>query len=216
LARITPIPGGRYIEASLHDVQSGRQLREHGVTVPANFADVEPRMNELLGSLLSYSSALPGDGTLLGTTRLAAWRALQRGQEALGAWDLAEARAAFSEALAEDSSYAAAAYWLAQVEHWIGDSPRSARRGLASRAVALSDDLPESERRQARALAHLASGSYVRACEEYDRLISTDSVNIVAWLGRAVCHVQDNAVLPDSTSRTGWRFRSSRRAAMQS
>lgn len=216
LASVTPTATGSLIEARLYDVATRDVVRAHTVTLPAELRDVDGRMRELVAALLART-AQPGENrSLLGTRRIGAWRALQRGMTSLGAWDLAAARDAFRAAAADDSSYADAAYWLAQVEHWLGEAPIAARRGLAARAVALSDKLPERERAQARALAHLVNDAFQDACADYDRLIAADSVNLVAWLGRADCHARDNGVVPDPSSRTGWSFRGSRKAAIES
>ncbi|HLV26621.1 MAG TPA: hypothetical protein VKZ41_09925, partial [Gemmatimonadales bacterium] len=216
VAQVKEIPGGALVQASLHDVRSRRSLRTRAVQVTESLPDATRQMHGLMASLLSYNAAESSGPSPLGTTRLAAWRAMHAGRVAVGKWDLAAAHESFSDAVSEDSLYAQATYWLAEVEHWRREVPREVWRAMAARAVALSDGLPEREQRQARALAHLAERSYPEACEEYDALISEDSVNVVAWLGRAECHAEDMGILPNSLSRTGWSFRASRSAAMQS
>lgn len=216
VARVSDSPRGSVVQATLHDVRSRKSLRTHDVQVGTSLNDATQQMHNLMAALLSYGSTQPDAPSPLGTSRLSAWRAMQAGWAAVGRWDLAAARDHFAIAVEEDSSYALASYWLAEVEHWRGELPRSVWGGMAARAVARSDELSDRQARQARALAHLAQRSYDLACEEYDDLIRQDSVNVVAWLGRAECHADDSGVLPDSRSRTGWSFRGSRSAAMQS
>lgn len=216
VARVSDSPRGSVVQATLHDVKSRKSLRTHDVQVGTSLNDATQQMHDLMAALLSYGSTQPDDPSPLGTSRISAWRAMQAGWAAVGRWDLAAARDQFEIAVEEDSSYALASYWLAEVEHWRGELPRSVWGGMAARAVARSSELSDRQARQARALAHLAERSYHLACEEYDNLIRQDSVNVVAWLGRAECHADDSGVLPDSRSRTGWSFRGSRSAAMQS
>src|SRR5205085_2255791 len=53
------------------------------------------------------------------------------------------------------------------------------------------------------------------ACREYARVLRTDSSDFRAWYGLGDCRSRDRVVVADARSRTGWRFRSSKHAAVE-
>ncbi len=65
------------------------------------------------------------------------------------------------------------------------------------------------------ALVALGTREYPRACLSYEALIARDSASFAGWYGLGECVTQDKVVVPDSRSRTGWRFRSSYHRGLQ-
>ena len=215
-ATVSQTPHTPTLEASLYNVSSGRAVRTRSVSLPADSAAVPAHVAGLISELIS--PARPRDPPLPPRDALTSgsWTPLQRGLSAVAAWNLPRAAAELRHALAAEPTQAAAAYWLAQVEFWRAELPMEERSALALQAERLSRALPERERRQAVGLAHLVRRDWPRACEEYDGLLARDSLNVVAWFGRAECHARDDVVVRDPSSRSGWSFRASRGAAVQS
>ncbi|HEU4557328.1 MAG TPA: hypothetical protein VFS20_05740, partial [Longimicrobium sp.] len=67
----------------------------------------------------------------------------------------------------------------------------------------------------ARGLAALSTNRFPDACREYGAQIARDSTDFAAWYGLGVCTSRDSRVLPDPSSPSGWRFRSSYHQSIQ-
>ena len=92
--------------------------------------------------------------------------------------------------------------------------PRSLSwRPFAVTSAASDSRLGFRERSLAHALADLASDNAFHSCAEYRRLLARDSLDFVAWFGLGECQTKDRLVVRDPQSASGWRFRSSYRAA---
>ena len=201
------------IRAAIVDVNSGEPVREHRVRIARDLGNLSARFSELADSLLVGAPAVRiAAGGAAGTRSLAAWRAYEQGHEALARWALPAAAAAFADAVANDPSYAHAHLWLAQTRTWSGDPPSSWREA-AARAVGGLRLLGARDRRAAAALLALADGRFPDACAEYEALVARDSSDFAAWFGLGDCRARDRAVVPDSRSPSGWRFRGSQHAA---
>lgn len=60
---------------------------------------------------------------------------------------------------------------------------------------------------RAEGLIALAERAYPRACEMFDRLRATDSLDAQAWFGLGDCTTLDSIVVPDASSPSHFRFR---------
>ncbi len=212
---IRPGVGVPIVRAALYDVSTGRLLNRAAATIETSPAEAGPAMRSLVAELLGGGRSSDSE-TPLGTPSLAAWQRFSEGRAALADWRLAVAREALEAAVVADSGYAPARYWLAQVEHWVGDRPRAERQVLAGRAAATADRLSPRDRARALALHDLLSARYQEACVRYDSLVAADSLDVVGWLGRGDCNAQDDLVVPDARAAGGFRFRGSYQAAIQS
>jgi tetratricopeptide (TPR) repeat protein len=125
------------------------------------------------------------------------------------------ARTELQRAVSLDPGYAAAHLWLAQAIAWDGAWSEQEWRENAARALADSARLSPRERALAGALVSLGEERYPEACRLYEGLIARDSSDFAAWFGVGECHRRDQAVLPDPSSPSGWRFRSSYHRAVQ-
>jgi serine/threonine protein kinase len=149
------------------------------------------------------------------TGNSAAMRAYVAGQQALASWDLREAQRHFANAVDLDPNYARAHLLLAKVRLWAGD-PADEWRTSARQAAGSLDLLRDDRERQlALALRALAQGQFPEACDRFSAMVALDSLNFEAWFGLAECHAQDDVVIPDPTSPTRWRFRSSYHTAIE-
>lgn len=208
--------GGVTVRAALYDVATpDATMREHRVVVRPALADVNLAFSGLADSLLIGRPRSPAarDGALA-TTSWAAWRAYDRGHDALARWDLGAAHAAFAEATQRDPEYALAHLWLAQTLAWLPDAPRAEWQAAAARASALAPRLRQREGLSAQALGLMAAGQYDAACGRYARLVARDSLDYVAWYGLGDCRARDSLIVRDETSPSRWRFRSSYGAAI--
>jgi tetratricopeptide (TPR) repeat protein len=102
--------------------------------------------------------------------------------------------------------------WLAHAELW-ADAPAADWRVSTARALASPQKLGAPDVALARALWHLANGEFQQACAGYRAIIARDSTDFIAWFGLGECQGRDRIVVADSRSPSGWRFRSSYRAA---
>ena len=210
---ITPLGDSILVRAALYDLtRSGDPVQSATIRMGRDLRGVSARFGALAWALLGRT----GDATgATGTTSLAAWQAYQRGRLAMSRWELERARSELERAVALDPGYAAAHLWLAQAVAWGGGGGVSEWRGNAAQALADSGQLSARERALARALMLLAQERYPDACRTYAGLITRDSSDFAAWFGVGECHADDEAVLPDPASPSGWRFRSSSNRAVE-
>ena len=201
------------VRAVLYDVRRGAARRRQAVKFSSDAADIANRFQQLADSLL-LGHVRPEDagGAVMGTRLLSAWQAYADGQTALGQWDLQGAEREFGNAIELDPNYAHAHLWLAQTLAWAG-RPVSDWRSHAVTSASVSSRLGSRERALAQALAALATQQYFQACDRYRSLLARDSLDFAAWFGLGDCQTKDRLVLRDSTSPSGWRFRSSYEAA---
>jgi tRNA A-37 threonylcarbamoyl transferase component Bud32/tetratricopeptide (TPR) repeat protein len=201
------------VRAALYDVRRGTARRRHMVKFSSEAADVADRFKELADTLLlGHVRSEDAVGAVMGTRLLSAWQAYADGQAALAQWDLQGAERAFSSAIEFDPNYPHAHLWLAQTLAWAG-RPVSEWRSHALTSVSAASRLGFRERGLSQALAALATQQFFQACGMYRGLLARDSLDFAAWFGLGDCQTKDRLALRDSTSPSGWRFRSSFGAA---
>ncbi len=134
-------------------------------------------------------------------------------QFASGALDSAEA--SFERAAALDPALALASLWHAQLIQWRGEPISVADWTLpARRAVGKQDNLSVRDAQHARALLALGESRFPDACREFGGVVSADPESFAGWFGLGECRRMDRAVVPDTRSASGWRFRAELNAAI--
>jgi tetratricopeptide (TPR) repeat protein len=202
------------VRGGLYDVgHRGRLVRAHSIRLGPGLGDLDLKFRELADSLLLGRVQPRAVRAARSAGSVTAWLAYARGDEALQRWDLDQAAAAFSEALAANPDFPQANLWLAQARAWAG-APTSAWLAYATRALAAADSLGETDRELARGLVALARERYPEACDAYRHTVALDSNAFVGWFGLGECQERDRLVVRDSTSSSGWAFRSSQHAAI--
>src|SRR5438552_9067306 len=155
--------------------------------------------------------ALAEDGDGL-TTSFDAWTAYNRGHLALAQWNLTDAARGFAEAVSADGAFPVAHLWLAQVQAWTNPERRADWGARAARPLH-DGRLNERDQLMSQALVALADQRYPTACVAYRRLSESKGVDFVGWYGLGECQALDSLVVRSAASPSGWRFRSSYRAA---
>ena len=213
--QVTPLGTARRAYVALYDVATNRPLYTAARSIPRDLAGAAEAYAQLADSLLLRGSTVDSvPGTPFGTHSLPDLQAFSRAQTALDDWDLVAADSAFQAATVFDPDYARASLWLAQVRAWRGLAP-STWNSVAGRAAHLSDQLSDREHLLGNALMLLGRQEYARACAEYSRLRIRNDRDFAAWFGLGQCRMMDRVVVPDSTSPSKWRFRSSAAPAME-
>lgn len=211
--RIVQVADSIHLEATAFDVShGGAPLTRVSVAVATAGTDLPQAFEELAARLLDL--AIPSTGHAVGGTRsLSAGRAFVDGQDALVTGHLREAEQHFQDAQRLDPQFADAAFWSAQVGAWEGRDS-GATLTAAQQAVDLHASLSDPRaQRLAGPLLDLLTHHFAAACAGYARLVARDSSDFAAWFGLGECRFRDNAVVRDSASRSGWRFRQSYQAA---
>lgn len=202
------------VNAVLYDVRRGSAMRQQQTRLGPALGDVGATFRVLADSLLLAGSVrTTGPGQPPPTAFIGAWLAYDSAHRAIAQWDLARAESAFSHAAAQDTGFAEASLWLAQVRNWRGARPDE--WGSAATRAAAPDRLLPRDRERAEALGALATNRQDVACERYRRLVTTDSLDFGAWYGLGECNARDRVVLADAASPTGFRFRGSYHTAAQ-
>ena len=205
---------GLRVYAALFDVGRPQALHQASSELPRDPSAAAGAYARIADSLLvGGMNVADVPGAMYENRSLPALQAFARGQRALDEWDLATADEAFEEALGFYDGDVRTAFWLAQVRAWRDLATRDWVT-LASRAASDTTQLPSRERRLAAALVYLAEHRYGEACRVYERLVARNSRDFAAWYGLGQCRTMDKTVLADSTSPSGWRFRSSYRRAV--
>jgi tRNA A-37 threonylcarbamoyl transferase component Bud32/tetratricopeptide (TPR) repeat protein len=198
------------VRAALYDVgRGGSTLRTHLVRFGADARDISAKFHDLADSLLLGHMRSPEAAAgIVGTRLLAAWQSYAEGYDALAEWNLEGAERGFRAALQLDPEYPHANLWLAQTLSWDG-RPVSQWRPYAVAAGRSKNPMGFHGQSLGRALVRLADQEYPQACAEYRAILSRDSLDFAGWFGLGDCQSRDRLVLRDSTSPSGWRFRSS-------
>jgi len=188
------------VSASLYDASRREPLYQATASVPNNISGAASAYARLADSLLLRGAGADSvAATARGLRSLPAVQAFSRAQLALDDWDLVSADSLFQAASLFDPDYARARLWLAQVRAWQGQN-RNAWGTVAERALAMSEQLSDRERRLSRALVHLGRGSYANACAEYAALARRNDRDFSAWFGLGQCQAMNNIVESDRSS----------------
>ena len=197
------------LQAVLYETRKrGKQRNSARASFVLGVDDLDAVFEQLAADLLGIPMGPSGKPT---TRDLRAAEAFHHGRMAYEEWDLVSAERGFREAVTRDPHFADAHLWLAQTLLWQG---RSEWRQAAVGAHRLRDRLTKRDQLRVAALNALAERQFPQACEQYETLIAQDSGDVLAWVGLGDCHRLDDAVLPDTLSPSGWRFRTSYNSAV--
>jgi tRNA A-37 threonylcarbamoyl transferase component Bud32 len=206
-SRVTPSGDGLRLWTGLFESQSGVRLAESSSLISRQMSGASDAIARSVDELLlRHSSEIdPGSRVLPAVQRLTA------ALGAIEAFDLTGADSLLTASLEADPKYARSALWLAQVRNWRLDEPDSWMT-WAERANA-GVGLTAREKEFAQALVAMGKRDFPDACRRYQSLKEKDERDFAVWYGLGQCHRQDDAVVPDSRSPSGWRFRSSSQQA---
>lgn len=209
---VTTVGGSLRTRAELYDLQRPNTGVRELILSGVGTDNYSTAVTALLARRDRPVAALGGD---VGTHNFTAWQAYNRGHVALSQWDLADATADFARAVGVDPEFPAARLWLGQVQEWRNPLAPELWRQNVERAAA-SPSLSSREKLLAAALSGMANQQFPLACNTYRDLTKLDSLDFVGWYGLGECQALDRAVLPDRTSPSGWRWRSSYENAVRS
>jgi serine/threonine protein kinase len=127
-------------------------------------------------------------------------------------WDFASARSELLKAAEEKPNDPRLQLWLAQLLMLDG-TPRDEWRPFALRAAMDSGALTARERPMAAALVDYSSEQSQAPCAGFDLLSrspgQTEAIQLTSTLSLAKCLAGDRKIVPDASSPSGYRFRSS-------
>ena len=201
------------IRAAVYDVVpriAQPMARENARVDPRG--DVTQAIASIADSLVIRSNVTQDPAPAAGSRNLNAVLAYVNAKRALDRWDLDSAYAEFSRASALDDRYAEAHLWAAQLAAW--QPGGNVMQTAAHASAALSSGIRARDSSRAQALLSLARGEPSQACAAYGELIQRDSADFAAWYGRGECLSRDRVVERDRLSPSGWKFRTSRHAAV--
>ncbi|MBI3791342.1 MAG: hypothetical protein HY275_10755 [Gemmatimonadetes bacterium] len=194
--------------------QAQQPLADIRTSWPADVGVQDSLLSDVVErALLRRALPMAWQGSALGSRSLPARQALAQALAAFDQWELLAADSAFEMALRYDPELAEASLWQAAARYWRGLEP-SRWAAPARAAAAGSARLSPPDRLRAAALTHTLEGDPVVACAAWNQSIAADSTSFLGWFGAANCLARDRAVLPDPRSPSGWRFRTSYRAAL--
>ena len=141
--------------------------------------------------------------------------AFDKGRQALQSWDFVSAEESFRRAAESDQDDPRAKVWLAQTMMLQG-KPASSWRPYVAAARDRRKDLPNNDPLRADALAARAADGDQQDCSKFSQLAAAESRSsgdFSAALGLADCLSGDSIVVPDKSSKSGYRFRASYQVA---
>ena len=200
---------GVRIAANVFDVKSGAKLRS--VAAQSQGADsLLTAFAPLARGVLAVPPPVDAKTGDVGTSNLAAYQAYLLGMKALFRYDLPEAKAQLTQALALDSTFA-----LAHLQYslllWWGEPPGGAgdarRHALAAQRLGVT--LPKRDRMLIEARVASASEEFARSCEVSRALVAQDSTDIQALYALGECSFHDGTIDPSPTDSGTGRFRNS-------
>jgi serine/threonine protein kinase len=206
------------VASALYDATTGREIASASVFLPITGTTIGLLSQQFAD--LTYQLVLPGEpapetaASILAAKSMDSWRLYAAGDSAFNSWDFTTAENKYREALILDPDYPNANLKLAQLREW-ANAPEAEWREFARRAYYRRDHLSSPNRLLAKALFALAEQRYLEACRAYRGLLAADSLSFPGWFGLGQCHTRDDTLLPDSSSPSGWRFRTSYRPAIK-
>ena len=204
---------GLHVTAEVHTTSSPPEmLGSYSSTFPSESAPPDSLFADLAERVLLRDALQPGDGQGTGTFHLGSRRAFLRGRRSLESWDLETADAAFTEAARLDRDHAEAHLWVALSRAWAGQA-RAEWEGPAAR-VGLGIGMSHRDSLMAKAILAEAQGDHGMACPLWVQLTSEEPDDFAVWFGSAKCALDDEMVLADPGSPSGWSFRTSRNSAL--
>lgn len=206
--------GSLVVRATLYDPNTDSVLRSVQRVLGPSRRPGDLSVRALANALLRARDELPWK-TPEDASRpsLDAWITYDHGRQALAQWDLATATREFDAALAVDPDFPQAALWSALVRMWSGEQGQR-WRGAARHAFELRQRLSSRDSLLAAAQFAMAESNYPSACEAYRRVLPLDTTGVIAWYGIGECLSRDGTVVPDTRSKSGFRFRTSIAAAV--
>ena len=211
---VTRSPDGYRINALLVETASGAVLERASTRLPHSLAGADSSFRMLAERLLLREAGTPlPEEAGTATRSVPARQAFAAGWNALQAWNLDRADSQFAAASRLDPAYSQALLWTALTRSWSGEPPAT-WRSAAERAVAGRSSLNQRDQRVADAILQVGRGDLVTACATWSELVARFPNDFVPWYGLGDCQSRDSIVVPDRTSRTGWRFRTSHHAAL--
>src|SRR5512143_3132458 len=187
----------------------GPPIHEGTAKVGSNVEQAGQAFSRIADRLL-FGEAGPGRelGVAAGTVSRPARQSYERGLDAVYDWSLSAADSAFNAATRFDPQFSPAHLWLALARAWSGAEP--ARWRISAEQAALGRTrLSWPEQEMTDALLAWARGDLVRSCAGWRRLTRAEPRAYTMWYGYAHCLYEDDVVVPDPRSTSGWRFRSS-------
>jgi serine/threonine-protein kinase len=151
------------------------------------------------------------------TQSFSALRRFQAGTALLARWDLDGAIKAFDAAAGLDPEFALANLWGAQARVWRAPNAIGVPgwRDAIVRATVRQERLSERARLHAGGLRALADGRAFDAAAVFRQLLTTDSLDFVAWYLLAESVRRDTVLVTDRQSPSRWRFRASAQEAIR-
>jgi tRNA A-37 threonylcarbamoyl transferase component Bud32 len=201
------------VRAQLFSTRGESLVRERSVNLPPSLAGIDARFAQLVDQLLFDDTVWSANGGRAGTRSMAGRQSFARGLAAVGHWSLGAADSAFRQASEHDPSFANAHLWLAQIRYWTG-APTGAWSSALVQAEAGGSRLSLRDHALLDALVAFNAGNAVAACSNLDGLATTYPYDFAAWYGLGTCLNRDRAVVHDTRSQSGWRFRSSYKHAL--
>jgi tRNA A-37 threonylcarbamoyl transferase component Bud32 len=197
------------VYGGVYDATSGALIHDGAVKVSPDLRKADSTFDTLAEKMLfGPTRAAVILETRAGTSSRPARQAFESGLAAIEQWDLALADSGFAVATRFDPDYAQAFLWLAIVRSW-SDLPLASWQSAARRAAARNDRLSSRDRAFSEALLQQARGDVEVGCRMWNRLAEKEGNDFVSWYGSWVCLHNDDIVVRDTRTRSGWAFRSS-------
>jgi tRNA A-37 threonylcarbamoyl transferase component Bud32/tetratricopeptide (TPR) repeat protein len=196
------------VRAALYNTAENNMVADYVVRLPTDLGGADSVFARLVDRLLFRESLPEGVPARLGTTSLPARQAFASAQRSLEAWDLRAADSAFAAAASVDPGYAQAHLWLALVRAW-SDAEPARWRIQAEQAQLGRRGLSDRDRTMADAVLAQARGQLGTACALWSTVTDLVPNDFAAWYGLAYCLANDNIVVPNRGSPSGFSFRAS-------
>jgi tRNA A-37 threonylcarbamoyl transferase component Bud32 len=212
--KLTTLGGKRRAYLVIYDAATNTSLYKAASAVPLDLPAAAQTYARLADTLLLRDAIFEvNPANEIVSDSLPATQAFGHAQQTLKEWNLAAADSSFEKAMGSDSGFVRATLWLAQVRAW-RRAPLATWGTLAKETARSANQLTDRERRLATALVLLSNGQFSQACDVYAAMQSVNNRDFAAWFGSGECRMMDHTVVPDATSPSRWRFRSSVAAAM--
>ena len=152
-----------------------------------------------------------------GTTSFRSRSAYAAGQQQLASGNFLLADSSFRQAMAADSGNRRAIIWSAMVRWWLSPNtlPSHAAMIGAAQTDAAHGALSELDTMLLIGLTAISDNHQNESCRSWSKDGTTDARRYVLYYSRGTCLRRDSLVIPDSNTKSGWKFRSSYEEALR-
>lgn len=202
------------IHIRLLDAEEAAALAEQNATISVAAGGLRSTVGSIVDRLLLRNRMTTERLAQVSSRSLPAVQSWIVGNDAVDRWELDAADSAFRRASELDPQFSLAWLDLAQARFW-SEAPAEVWKLPLQQASVGRERLASNDQKRLDAIKAFEAGAFERACPMWRGMTRERPTDFSSWYGLATCVRSDIVVVPDHTTTSGWRFRTSYHEAVQ-